>query len=327
MSEGAVHCQLCPKECVIAPGERGNCNVRVNLDGELLALTYGHPSALHVDPIEKKPLAHFLPGSEAFSMATCGCNLHCRNCQNWELSQTPAEEAEVYHLPPEELVAAAVREGCESIAYTYSEPLVFYEYTYDSAVIAREAGIRNVLVTAGFVNREPARKLFQVTDGANIDLKSMDPAFYRDVCDGELKPVLDTIVLAREMGVWVEVTNLLIPTMNDSEGQVRELARWLVRHVGADTPLHLSRFSPRYRMKHLPPTPPGTLATAREVAQDEGLHHVFVGNIRGTEGEHTYCPVDGTPVIRRVGYRILENRLGTEGRCPECGTEIAGVWR
>ncbi len=327
MSAGVVDCQLCPKECRIAPGESGNCNVRVNLDGELLALTYAHPSALHVDPIEKKPLAHFLPGSEAFSVATVGCNLHCRNCQNWELSQTPAEDAEAYHLPPEDLVAAALREGCASIAYTYSEPLVYYEYTYDSSVLAHDAGLRNVLVTAGFVNREPARRLFAVTDGANIDLKSMDPAFSRDVCDGELKPVLDTLALAREMGVWLEVTNLLIPTLNDEPQQVRELARWLVRNVGADTPLHLSRFSPRYRMRNLPPTPASTLAIAREVALEEGLHHVFVGNIRGTEGEHTFCPVDGALLIRRVGYRILENRIGTEGRCPKCGTGIAGVWR
>jgi pyruvate formate lyase activating enzyme len=327
MSAGIVQCRLCPKECRIAPGEAGNCNIRVNLDGELLALTYAHPSALHVDPIEKKPLAHFLPGSEAFSVATCGCNLHCRNCQNWELSQTPPEDAEVYHLPPAELVAAAVGEGCASIAYTYSEPLVYYEYTYDSSLLAREAGLRNVLVTAGFVNEEPARRLFAVTDAANIDLKSMDPAFYRDVCDAELKPVLDTIVLARELGVWVEITNLVIPTLNDEPAQIRELARWIVRSVGPETPLHLSRFSPRYRMQNLPPTPAATLAMAREVALDEGLQQVFVGNLRGTEGEHSYCPVDGTPLIRRIGYRIVENRIGTEGRCPECGTEIAGVWR
>ncbi|MDP7112871.1 MAG: AmmeMemoRadiSam system radical SAM enzyme [Myxococcota bacterium] len=327
MNAGIVQCRLCPKECRIAPGEAGNCNIRVNLDGELLALTYSHPSALHVDPIEKKPLAHFLPGSEAFSVATCGCNLHCRNCQNWELSQTPAEDADVYYLPPAQLVAAAVAEGCASIAYTYSEPLVYYEYTYDSAVLAREAGLRNVLVTAGFVNEEPARRLFAVTDAANIDLKSMDPAFYRDVCDAELKPVLDTIVLARELGLWVEITNLVIPTLNDEPAQIRELARWIVRSVGPETPLHLSRFSPRYRMQNLPPTPAATLAAAREVALDEGLQQVFVGNIRGTEGEHSYCPVDGAPLIRRVGYQIVENRIGTEGRCPECGTEIAGVWK
>jgi len=324
---GVAHCQLCPKECRIPPGESGNCNIRVNLDGELLAVTYGFPSALHVDPIEKKPLAHFLPGSEAFSVATVGCNFHCRNCQNWELSQTPPEDAESSYLPPAELVAWAVREGCESIAYTYSEPLVFYEYTYDCCVLAHEAGVRNVLVTAGFVNREPAKRLFEVTDGANIDLKSMDPAFYRDVCDGELKPVLDNIVLAKQTGVWVEVTNLVIPTLNDSPEQLRELARWIARSPGPDTPLHLSRFSPRYRMRNLPPTSAATLKLGREIALEEGLRHVFVGNVRGGDAEHTYCPVDGTPLIRRVGYKILENRIGPEGRCPECGTEIAGVWR
>ena len=324
---GVVHCQLCPKECRIPPGESGNCNVRINLDGELLAVTYGFPSALHVDPIEKKPLAHFLPGSEAFSVATVGCNLHCRNCQNWELSQTPPEDAESSYLPPAELVAWALREGCESIAYTYSEPLVFYEYTYDSCVLAREAGVRNVLVTAGFVNPGPAKRLFEVADGANIDLKSMDPAFYRDVCDGELEPVLDNIVLARQMGVWVEVTNLVIPTLNDSPEQLRELARWIARNPGPDTPLHLSRFSPRYRMRNLPPTPADTLKLGREIALEEGLRHVFVGNVRGGDSEHTYCPEDGTPLIRRVGYKILENRIGPEGRCPECGTEIAGVWQ
>ena len=324
---GAVQCHLCPKECRIAPGESGNCNIRVNLDGELLALTYAHPSALHVDPIEKKPLAHFLPGSEAFSVATVGCNLHCRNCQNWELSQTPPEEAEAHHIPPERLVAMAIEQGCASIAYTYSEPLVFYEYTRDTSALAHEQGVRNVLVTAGFINPGPARELFAVTDGANIDLKSMDPAFYRDVCDAELKPVLDTIVLAKEMGVWVEVTNLVIPTMNDDPANLRALARWLVDNTGPDTPLHLSRFSPRYRMRNLPPTPAQTLQRAREIALEEGLHHVFVGNIRGGDAEHTYCPEDGTLLIKRVGYRILENRIGSDGRCPECETEIAGVWR
>ncbi len=328
MSRAAtVQCQLCPKECRIAPGEAGNCRIRVNLDGELLALTYAHPSAIHVDPIEKKPLAHFLPGSEAFSVATVGCNLHCRNCQNWELSQTPAEEAEAYHIPPRRLVEMAIEQGCASIAYTYSEPLVFFEYTRDSAALARDQGVRNVLVTAGFVNPGPARELFALTDGANIDLKSMDPAFYRDVCDAELEPVLDTIVLAKELGVWVEITNLVIPTYNDRDEDLRALARWIVEHTGPDTPLHISRFSPRYRMRNLPSTPAETLRRAREIALQEGLHHVFVGNLRSGDAEHTYCPVDGTPVIRRVGYRILEDRLGEDGRCPECGTEIAGVWR
>ncbi len=324
---GTVHCQLCPRDCRIPPGRAGNCNVRVNLDGELLALTYAHPSAIHVDPIEKKPLSHFLPGSDAFSVATAGCNLHCRNCQNWGLSQTPPEDMDSHPLTPRQLVDWAAAEGCRSIAYTYSEPLVFYEYTFDSSVLAREAGLRNVLVTAGYVNRDPARRLFEVTDAANIDLKSLDPAFYRDVCDGELKPVLDTIVLARQMGVWVELTNLVIPTLNDQPDDMRALARWMLEYVGPDVPLHISRFSPRYRMRNLPPTPAQTLREAREIALAEGVHHVFIGNIRGTEGEHTRCPVCTVTLIERIGYEILDDRIGREGRCPDCGADIAGVWR
>lgn len=330
---GIVECQLCPKLCRIAPGESGECRVRVNLDGQVRAVTFGFPSALHLDPIEKKPLFHFRPGSTILSVATVGCNLHCKNCQNWELSQRNPEQAEVYALPPTDLVALAQRKRCRSIAYTYSEPIVFFEYTYESAQRARAAGISNVLVTAGYGNRAPMQQLFSVTDAANVDLKFFDDRLYREICDAHLAPVLDFIVQARAAGVWVELTNLVIPTLNDDDALVRRMCRWIVRAVGSDTPLHLSRFSPRYQLKNLPPTPVATLLRLRKVARDAGLRHVYVGNVPGNDGESTRCPHDGTLLVDRRGYTVLSQQLERRatdgpsmGRCPSCHRLVPGVW-
>jgi pyruvate formate lyase activating enzyme len=278
-----------------------------------------------VDPIEKKPLFHFLPGTPIFSIATAGCNLHCKNCQNWEISQANPEDVQAYDLPPDKVVEVARARGCTSIAYTYTEPLVYYEYALETSTRAREAGLRNVLVTAGYVNPAPARRLFEVTDAANIDLKALDDGFYRDVCSATLGPVLDTLVLAREMGVWVEVTNLVIPTLNDDPVMIRRLARWVVDNLGADTPVHFSRFSPRFKMQNLPPTPESTLLEARAEAQDAGVRYVYIGNVPGSEGETTFCPEDGTRLIRRIGFTVESSAL-QDGCCPECGTPVAGVW-
>ena len=321
-----LQCELCPKGCVIAPGQSGECRIRVNRDGVLRAVTYGHPCSVHVDPVEKKPLFHFLPGTGILSLATVGCNLHCKNCQNWEISQENPENAAAYRLPPEEIPALARRERCPSVAYTYTEPLVYYEYTLEGCIACRREGIRSALVTAGYINREPMERLCRVVDAANIDLKGFTEEFYRDVCGATLQPVLDTLVLAKSMGVLVEVTNLVIPTLNDSEGQIRPLCRWIARNLGRETPLHFSRFHPQYRMRNLPPTPAAALDRAREVALSEGLQFVYIGNILRPDGEDTFCPGCRKPLVERRGFQILQNRI-REGRCPDCGAKIYGIWK
>ncbi|MCP4043711.1 MAG: AmmeMemoRadiSam system radical SAM enzyme [Gammaproteobacteria bacterium] len=324
---GDLICELCPRYCVIPENGAGDCRVRINLEGKLIATTYGRPSAVHIDPMEKKPLYHFHPGSSIFSIATAGCNLHCRNCQNWQLSQRSGEDMErIYRLDPEAVVNVAAEKGCRSIAYTYSEPIVFYEYVYDTAVNAHSRGLHNVLVTAAYINREPLRRLCQVIDATNTDLKGFNQKFYRDNCDGSLKPVLDALVTFREEDVWVEVTHLVIPTLNDDLAEIRKMARWIRDELGAGTPLHISRFHPMYRMRNLPTTPTETLEHVRNEAMDAGLDYVYIGNVYGHEGEDTICPRDGTTLIDRTGYRIEEYNLDQDGGCPVCQEKIPGVW-
>ena len=320
-----LQCDLCPKSCIIEPGQSGECRVRVNLDGKLVAVTYGHPCAVHVDPVEKKPLFHFLPGTGILSVATVGCNLHCKNCQNWQISQGNPEETPGTPLSPEDVPHLARQHACRSVAYTYTDPVVFYEYTLDSCMRAKEAGLRNALVTAGYINREPLERLCRYVDAANIDLKFMSDGLYRDICDATLQPVLDTLVRAQELGVLVEITNLVIPTLNDSDEDFAKLCRWIVENMGERTPIHFSRFHPDYRMRHLPPTPAATLDRAKAVARSEGLHHVYIGNILRPGGEDTVCPGCGGMLIERRGYTVLQNRLAG-GACPDCGTEVYGLW-
>jgi pyruvate formate lyase activating enzyme len=283
------------------------------------------PSAVHLDPIEKKPLFHFLPASPILSIATVGCNLHCKFCQNWEISQQNPEQAEAFPLGPAELVELAVRKGSPSIAYTYTEPLVFYEYTLATSRLAHERGLRNVLVTAGYANREPLAELYRALDASNTDLKSFDDGFYRSYCGATLEPVLAGLVLAKEMNVWLEVTNLLVPGLNDDPELIARMCRWMVRNLGPDTPLHFSRFQPRHLMLDLPPTPSETLAQARKIAQAEGVRYVYVGNVPGEPGESTECPSCRALLIRRIGYRSEMVEL-QHGRCRRCNTAIAGVW-
>ncbi|MHC4566165.1 MAG: AmmeMemoRadiSam system radical SAM enzyme [Planctomycetota bacterium] len=324
-----VQCELCPKLCLIQPGQSGECRVRINLDGVLRSVVYGYPCSIHIDPIEKKPLFHFLPGTGILSIATVGCNLHCTNCQNWEISQANPEDEGLppaYVCPPEKLVELTRRNNCLSVAYTYTDPIVYYEYTYDSAKLARQAGIRNVLVTAGYINAEPWNKLLQYVDAANIDLKSMSDDFYRRICSATLKPVQNALVLAKASGVLVEVTNLVIPTLNDGPEQIRDLARWVKANLGAETPLHFSGFYPRYKMQKLPPTSLKTLETARRIAISEGLDYVYIGNVASREGQNTYCPGCKKLLIERTGFRVLQNRI-KEGGCPDCQREIHGVWK
>lgn len=322
----ALRCDLCPKACVLHAGERGECRIRVNLDGELRAVTYGLPSAVNLDPVEKKPLYHFHPAHKAFSIATAGCNLHCANCQNWTLSQADPETIDNVRLEPDALVAAAQRVGATMIAFTYSEPLVYYEYTLDGGRAARKAGLDPVLVSAGYANPGPLRELYRVISAATIDVKAFDDAFYRKVCQASLKPVLEALVLAKEAGVWLEVSNLVIPTLNDSPAMFRPFARWMVENLGADTPLHLLRYFPRYRLKNLPPTPASTLGNLADEARAAGLHYVYIGNVEGDPSSDTHCPHCNALLVRRVGYVVMRDLLGADGRCPECGTSIAGVW-
>jgi len=327
--KGWVKCQLCPHECVLAPGQRGDCLSRINYQGKLVTLVYGKPvSANPYDPVEKKPLYHFLTGTRCFSIATAGCNLHCKFCQNYEISQLNPEDADparVYDLPPETLVRAALGYKCRSIAYTYSEPVTFFEYTRDSQALARERGIKNILVTAGYINEEPLRELCENADGANVDLKSFSDDFYRQVCGGSLQPVLRCLEVMVNSGVWVEVTNLVVPTLNDDLDLIKRMCGWMAEHLGVDVPLHFSRFHPQYKLTHFPPTPADFLALARDAARAEGLRYVYVGNVDVPDGGATFCPRCGDPVIVRRGYAILRNNLKS-GKCGNCGEPIPGVW-
>lgn len=320
-----IKCTLCPKECELAHSERGNCRARVNLDGKLITLVYGKPCAANIDPVEKKPMFHFLPSTRIFSIATAGCNLHCKNCQNWDISQREPETIRNLDLPPEAVVRSAIRYRCPSIAYTYSEPMTFFEYTLDTGALAGERGLKNVLVTAAYINEEPLRELCKIADGANVDLKAYSEKFYREVCDGDLQTVLRSLEVMREEGVFVEVTNLVIPTFNDEPGMIRKLCDWLVKNMGPEVPLHFSRFFPRYQMRNLYPTPVNTLERARDIALDAGMYYVYIGNVPG-EYEDTYCPQCGTLLISRTGYTVYKNVL-EGGKCPVCGKTIAGVWK
>jgi pyruvate formate lyase activating enzyme len=322
-----VECLLCPKRCQLVEGERGDCKVRLNLEGRLKTLVYGKVCAAHIDPIEKKPLFHVLPGSGSFSVATAGCNLHCKFCQNWEISQREPEETNNFDMSPQRTVQLAGNYGCRTIAYTYSEPIVFYEYMLDTARLARQSAIRNVWVTAAFIEKKPLEELCQYIDAANIDIKSIKDQYYSEICFGRVKPVLDAITTAARMGVFIELTNLVIPTLNDSEEEIAELSRWIVSNVGAEVPLHFSRFHPTYQMTNLPPTPVETLMRARRTAQAEGLEYVYVGNVPGTEADHTYCPKCRTMVIEREGYRVVRNLVGEDGNCDVCGHRIPGIWK
>jgi pyruvate formate lyase activating enzyme len=321
-----IQCELCPKMCLIEPGQSGECRVRINIDGVLRTVVYGYPCSLHIDPVEKKPLFHFLPSSIILSIATVGCNLHCKNCQNWEISQANPEDVSAEYWPSERLIEATKHYQCPSLAYTYTDPIIYYEYTYDTAKLARSAGIRNVLVTAGYINKEPWKRLLEHVDVANIDLKGITDDFYRQVCSATLKPVQDALILAKAAGVLVEVTNLVIPTLNDKPEQIRELVRWIKINLGADTPLHFSGFFPRYKMRNLPPTSLKTLEMARQIGISEGMNYVYIGNMASKEGQNTYCPGCKIPLIERSGYTILQNRL-RQGHCPSCGKEIYGVWK
>ena len=326
LEEGRVRCNLCAHRCAIAEGHRGICGVRENRGGVLYSLVYGRPISMAVDPVEKKPLFHFYPGSTAFSIATVGCNFRCRFCQNADISQWPRERKTIVGdtVPAERVVAEARRYRSRSIAYTYTEPTVFAEYTYDIAVLAHQEGIANVYVTNGYMTAEVLDLFHPYLDAANVDLKSFRDAFYKEQCGARLQPVLDSLKKMVQQGVWVEVTTLIIPGLNDGDDELREIATFIAQELGPQYPWHISRFIPHYQMLDRPPTPVATLHRAREIGYQAGLRYVYEGNVPGAGGEDTLCPGCHRPVIRRFGFQVLEQAL-QDGRCRFCGTAIDGV--
>ncbi len=320
-----VRCTLCPRECEVDDKERGYCGVRENRGGDYFTLVYGRPCTLNVDPVEKKPFFHFLPGTEIFSLATVGCNVNCKFCQNWQISQIRPEQERSYDAPPDKIADLALRSDTPAIAHTYTEPVIFYEYVKDIGIEAHRRGLRNVLVSNGYIQEKPIIELLPHLDAVKIDLKAFTEEFYRDLVVGELKPVLDTLVTLKAQGMWTEIVYLVIPTHNDDPDDIRRMCRWIARELGSDVPLHFSRFYPQYLLKNLPPTPVKTLETAHQIALDEGLHFVYIGNVPGNPAEHTYCPNCGAILIRRRGYRV-QFEYFDRGSCRRCGTVIPGVW-
>jgi pyruvate formate lyase activating enzyme len=325
-SEKKVKCNLCRHHCLIPDGERGICYVRENHGGLLYTLVYGNPCSWHVDPVEKKPLYHFFPGSKAFSIATVGCNFRCLHCQNHEISQLPRAEKRItgFAMSPEEVVSQARREGCRSISYTYTEPTMFYEYAFDIAKLANEAGLANNFVTNGYIEEEPLVAIRPYLDGANIDLKGFSPVFYQKVCGARLEGVLASIKKYRSLDIWIELTTLIIPKYNDSPEEFRQIAAFIANEVGPETPWHVSAFYPTYKLTDSFRTPPETLIKAREIGLEAGLRYVYTGNIPGLEGENTYCYNCKKAVIKRWGFAITEYHL-KDGACSFCDTKIDGV--
>jgi pyruvate formate lyase activating enzyme len=321
----AVRCLLCARTCVIAAGERGLCRARMNVRGELRSLVYGRPITTQIDPIEKKPFYHFLPGSQAFSLATSGCPLRCKFCQNWQISQASPEDYSTAIVRPADIADAAVSRACPVVAFTYNEPTVFMEYLVDIAKQARKQKRRCVMISCGFMNPEPLAEMCGVLDAIKIDLKGFDESFYRNVCSAELSPVLRSIRQIAKSGVHLEIVNLVVPTLNDSDKMLRGLVDWVIGEIGPDVPIHFTAFHPDYQLLNLPPTPAATLERARNLALSKGIHYPFVGNIPDHPGNHTYCPGCGKIVIKRQGFFVIEMNL-KDGHCRFCGKAIAGVW-
>ena len=325
MDEQTVRCDLCPHKCMLGNGTRSFCRVREPREGKLYTLVYELPCAVHVDPIEKKPVFHMLPGSQSFSIATAGCNSRCKYCQNWQISQSKPEDTSNSHLSCEEVVSKAAGNNCRSIAYTYSEPTVFYEYMIDTAKLAKSKGIKNISVTGGMINPKPLKELCEYLDAANVDLKAFDDKYLRDICGQSLKPLLEGLIMMKKNGVWVEITNLIVPSLNDDMGTIRKMCAWIKANLGAETPLHFSRFWPMYKLKNLPPTPPKTLEAAREVALSEGLQFVYIGNVPGHIANNTLCPNCKKLLVERKGYLIYKKNI-SKSKCIFCDYRIAGIW-
>ncbi len=323
--EKKVVCGLCPNQCVLEDGDRSMCRSRANIGGVLYTLGYGNPCSANVDPVEKKPLFHFKPQTSVFSIAVAGCNFRCRNCQNWEISQAKPSELRHYDMFPEKVVSEALNTKSHSIAYTYSEAVTWFEYMYDTSVIAAEKGLDNYLISNGYINPDPLLKLCGVLSAANINLKSFSNRIYRKLNGGRLQPVLNTLELLHDQKVHLEITHLLVPGYTDDEVMIREMCRWVVNNLGPNHPFHFLRFFPQYKLTRLPPTPINLLTRFRKIAMEEGIRYVYVGNVPGHEGNHTYCHNCKKLLIKRIGYRQPEFYI-INGRCRYCKTKIPGVW-
>ncbi|MEE9293710.1 MAG: AmmeMemoRadiSam system radical SAM enzyme [Phycisphaerae bacterium] len=325
LDENKIKCVLCPRECEVAEVERGYCGVRENRGGKYQTLVYGALCSANVDPIEKKPLFHYLPGTTAFSIATAGCNIECKFCQNWQISQFRPEQINSTLVQPDRLVAACKSRGCPTIAYTYTEPVIFYEYMHDAAALAREHGVGSVMISNGYIQEKPLRQLCRHLTGVKIDFKAFSDKFYAETCAGELKPVLKTFEILKDIGIWFELVVLIIPTLNDSSDEIKQMSEWVLKHLGPDVPMHFTRFHPTYRITNLPRTPVSTLERCRKIALDAGVHYVYAGNVPMHPGENTYCHHCHNELIRRTGFRVRSNQI-QDGKCPKCGTSIPGVW-
>lgn len=324
--KGGVKCGICPHNCVLGPGQFGVCDTRVNYRGVIYALTYGNPCSLGIEPVEKKPIYHFLPGSKVYALATGGCNFRCLNCQNAELSQSKHGTIEHYDLLPAEVIRQAQREDCPVIAFTYTEPTVFYEYMLETAQLAHAKGIKTVLMSNGFINPEPLTELCKYLDGAVIDLKAFDNKVYKKLTGGQLQPVLDTLRLLRQQGVWLEISHLVIPGHTDDKELLLKMCTWLINNDFQDTPLHFNRFSPHHHLKEVPATPEYLLHEARQIALDAGMRHVYVGELDEPKNDDTVCPQCHKTVLHRTEGRLISNHI-EDSRCGFCGGEVAGRWK
>ncbi len=327
LEDGRVQCDLCPRFCKMHEGQRGLCFVRANHQGAIVLTTYGRSSGFCVDPIEKKPLNHFLPGTPVLSFGTAGCNLACQFCQNWDISKSREMDTLMDQAGPETIARAARQLGCKSVAFTYNDPVIFMEYAIDVAKACREHGVKSVAVTAGYMTDAPRREFYQYMDAANVDLKAFTEDFYWRITSAHLAPVLETLVyLKHETQVWFELTTLIIPGRNDSDQELTEMAKWVVSHLGPDVPMHFSAFHPDWRMRDVPPTPAATLTRARRIAMDHGVRYAYTGNVRDEAGQSTYCHQCGARIIGRDGYEITAWHLDASGACEHCGTACAGVF-
>ena len=327
LDDGRVQCDVCPRACKLRDGQRGLCFVRAREGDEIVLTTYGRSSGFCVDPVEKKPLNHFLPGSSILSFGTAGCNLACRFCQNWDISKSKEMDTLADAASPEAIARAARDLGCRSVAFTYNDPTIFLEYAVDVADACHALGLKAVAVTAGYICAEPRRELYTHVDAANVDLKGFTENFYKHVCGGELGAVLDTLeYLRHETDVWFELTNLLIPGLNDSDAELDAMTAWVVEHLGPDVPMHFTAFHPDFKMLDRPPTPPETLTRARRIALSNGVRHAYTGNVHDADGQSTYCPVCGARIIERDWYRLGEYGLDERGRCVACRAQLPGLF-
>jgi pyruvate formate lyase activating enzyme len=323
-AEKKVTCKLCPHECRVADLERGSCGVRENQGGTYYTLVYGNPCSAHIDPIEKKPLFHYYPTTQALSIATAGCNFVCKFCQNWEISQKRPEQVQSMKFFPAEVISTALARKCKTVAHTYTEPVVFFEYMLACAAEGKKRGVPNIMISNGYIQEKPMRELCKQLGAVKIDLKAFTEKFYKEVCDGTLKPVLDTLLVLKDEGIWFEIVVLVIPTLNDSKEEINAMTRWIVKELGPNVPLHFSRYYPTFMLKNIPPTPPETLQQARKIAMDNGIKFAYVGNLI-SDAENTYCPSCGKLLIERMRYSVSLSGMN-KNHCKYCSETIPGVF-